>query len=88
MPKSTSDMIRVASVAVKANILISASFLMNRITSAPTRGIKITMERIGNPRGFIVKYDGMFVIPLNLHIRASYKTNQRIAKNKKSDRPM
>ena len=49
--------------ATKAVILIFASSFRNSRKSTPARGRKITVERMGNPRGFMVKYGDMVVIP-------------------------
>ena len=66
LKKSANDTRRVANVAVNAATLIAESLLRKRIISAPTKGRKITVESIGNPRGFIVRY-GDIVLFLHNH---------------------
>ena len=50
-----------AMLATRAVTLILVSPFRNSSTSAPASGRKITVERMGNPKGFMVKYDGIMV---------------------------
>jgi hypothetical protein len=56
--------------------------------NTPTRGRKITVESMGNPKGFMVKYGNMVFYSLKAFKYPTYKTSHRIAKNRKSERPI
>ncbi|EKD36945.1 MAG: hypothetical protein ACD_75C01315G0002 [uncultured bacterium] len=93
LKKRTSETRSVRMPAARAMILILFSSLRKRMSNTPAKGRKITVERMGNPKGFMVKYGDMGSIPsqplcISNGRHPTTKTNHRIANSMKSARPM
>ena len=88
LKKRISETSSVRSPVRKAVTLILLPSFMKRMKNTPARGRKITVERIGNPKGFIVRYGNMVSYSLKAFQYRTYKTSHRIAKNRNSERPI